>query len=418
VGVLDHIGGALYRSDDGGESWSETSASISPLPPTAVAIAASAPRNVYLATNGAGVLTSRDAGVTWDSSSGLMASYVNNAIALDATPKTLLAAVSDGYGPVGRLFISSNAGRTWSQPSGATRDRPIPPIDSLVADPSDPSTVYASRGDSTLLKSVDGGHTWTQYDTAPLQIAALAADPASPATLYAACDCGVAKTTDGGQTWSATASGLPSITAVAVDPGAGTVYASGEGAAYASSDGGASWTSITPIPGQFLVQLLAAPTTPATLFAATSQGVFVSNDGGRSWTTAPTGLSGPTSVAISPAHAETVYAMVVGQLYRSDDTGQTWRTIGAPLAFATAGLIVDPKDPNIIYSATCGGGLFELDQAPAAAASSSGGCAIAPPSGRPAPAAVVALLALAWAAVCAMRAHHRRGTRRPALPTN
>jgi photosystem II stability/assembly factor-like uncharacterized protein len=419
VGVLDHVGGALYRSDDGGESWTETSASISPVPPTAVAIAASAPRNVYLATYGAGVLTSRDAGVTWESSSGLIASCVNSAIALDATPKTLLAAVSDGYGPVGRLFISSNAGRTWSEPSGATRDQPIPPIDSLVADPSDPPTVYASRGDSTLLKSVDAGHTWAQYNTAPLQIGALAADPESPTTLYAACDCGVAKTTNGGQAWSATASGLPLITAVAVDPGGGTVYAATEGAAYASSDGGASWTSITPIPGQFLLQLLAAPTTPATLFAATSsQGVFVSNDGGRSWTPAPIGLSGPTAVAFSPTNAETVYAMVGGQLYRSDDTGQTWRTIGAPLAFVTAGLTVDPKDPNIIYSATCGRGLFELHQAPPAAASSGGSCAIAPPSGQPAPAALVALLALAWAAVCAMRARHRRGTKRPAMPTN
>ena len=130
--------------------------------------------------------------------------------------------------------------------------------------------------------------------------------------------------------------------------------------------------------------MLVAPTTPATLFATTSDNVYASRDGGDSWQVVQlpgtTFELGALRLAVSPADAKTVYAMQERQLLRSDDQGQSWRAVGGVLEEPLNAIAVDANQPNMIYAATCGGGVFALRQTADTMGGSGGdGCSVGSP---------------------------------------
>ena len=78
-------------------------------------------------------------------------------------------------------------------------------MQTLVLDPLVVGTLYAVIGNQGVLKSTDGGVTWTAAN-AGLEggVRALAIDPLTPAILYAAATSGVFKSIDGGASWNPT----------------------------------------------------------------------------------------------------------------------------------------------------------------------------------------------------------------------
>jgi photosystem II stability/assembly factor-like uncharacterized protein len=92
------------------------------------------------------------------------------------------------------------------------------------------------------------------------------------------------------------------------------------------------------------------------LFAGTDNGyLFRTDDDGDSWKPISEGLPQLefTRVATSPHHKETVYAALSGKptdhfspfVYRSDDSGETWRAISDGLPLETVNVILE--DPNV-----------------------------------------------------------------------
>ena len=91
--------------------------------------------------------------------------------------------------------------------------------------------------------------------------------------------------------------------------------------------------------------------------------VHVTRDGGETWTRLggglPPGIIGKIDVDIARSQTTTVYALVEapapqGGLYRSDDSGATWKqTSNAPNLLARpfyyTYVDVDPKDPNTVW---------------------------------------------------------------------
>src|SRR6476659_5841249 len=69
--------------------------------------------------------------------------------------------------------------------------------DSVVIDPLNPNTLYASASGGGVYKSVDGGTNWTVSNSGLLNIDVrlVVIDPTTPSTLYAATTTGVFKTT-------------------------------------------------------------------------------------------------------------------------------------------------------------------------------------------------------------------------------
>jgi photosystem II stability/assembly factor-like uncharacterized protein len=277
------------------------------------------------------------------------------------------------------LFRSGNRGTTWRAVGAAPNAR----VGAIVFDPRHAGTAYAGTADPVsstthVLKTTDGGETWTPSDTGLIQpaffgITSLAIDPRRPAVLYASPGyaTGVFKTGDGGATWAA--SGLEGlfVYAVVVDPTSSTVFAGTSSGVFRSLDGGATWTPRGLTKG--IVALALAPGVPAgkpqTLYAG-GDGLYCSTDGGAHWRSIRRGL--PTkivaAVAVHPRFSSVLYVALPeltdgtagrGGLFRSVDGGASWQALGQGLpARGALAVAIDPRAPSRVYAGLAGEGLF------------------------------------------------------------
>jgi photosystem II stability/assembly factor-like uncharacterized protein len=161
------------------------------------------------------------------------------------------------------------------------------------------------------------------------------------ATGYAAGDFGtLLKTTDGGATWSGlpvgTFQGLSIVQAV----DANTVFAGGGCVARRSTDGGKTFTAVsfTPVESSCRAQLRALSFVSPTLgFLLLDDGsVFTTDDGGTQFaqrtalpgTGAAGGVAAPSSLAFtSPT---TGVATAGGRIFQTTDAGVSWRVVAEP----------------------------------------------------------------------------------------
>ncbi len=104
-------------------------------------------------------------------------------------------------------------------------------------------------------------------------------------------------------------------------------------------------------------------------FGAAAGGVWKSTDAGVSWKPLwdhfPEASPAVGAVAAAPSNPSIVYAgtgemnirgdVVAGNgLYRSDDAGKTWRFIGLRHSGAIGRILIDPKNPDIVFVAALG----------------------------------------------------------------
>ena len=186
-------------------------------------------------------------------------------------------------GEDGVLLRSTDGGATWSlRDSGSTRH--------LRAVARAANTGWAVGDGGTVLRSSDGGQTWTAQNAGSHQqlrgVAVLDAQHA-----WAVGDGGVVLlTTDGGATWEQHAAGVERLHAVAfVDVLHGLAVGQG-GAIVQSADGGQSWTAMDSGTG---AHLRAVALSGSSAWAVGDAGTLLrSTDGGASWTSVATGATG------------------------------------------------------------------------------------------------------------------------------
>jgi len=217
----------------------------------------------------------------------------------------------------GGVWKTTDGGNTWTP---LTDDQPALAIGALALDPSHPNTVYAGTGEENfsqdsysgvgILKSTDGGSTWTNYPGPFTQhyIGGLAVHPTDGVTVLAASSIGIYRSTDAGQTWTLVQSGV--ATAVYFDPAQpgvawaaiGNPFGSMLNGVYRSTDSGATWTladgaSPNALPDQSAmgrIQIVNVPTSPNSAYAIVTTpivgpgsnllGVYSTTDAGVNWT--------------------------------------------------------------------------------------------------------------------------------------
>ena len=235
-----------------------TSLAINPLVSTTAY--AGTTRSLYRSTDG---------GATW---SRVLASQTYTVAVDPVSPSTVYAG---GNG----VNKSVDDGATWtriSQGPGGGRLR------SLVVDPQTPTTLYA--GMQGVFKSVDGASNWAPAMTGlpqAFEVGALAIDPQTTSTIYAGLrdTGGVFKSTDGGASWSQSSNGLPArdVLALAVNPAAPSIVFAGTYGAgvFMSVDGGANWSPMNDQLATLFVRALAFDASSSTIYAGTDgAGVF------------------------------------------------------------------------------------------------------------------------------------------------
>ncbi len=232
----------------------------------------------------------------------------------------------------------------------------------LAADPATPGTVYARAGFFDLVRSADGGRTWT-WSGSGLQGSlplAVVVDPAHPSTLYLTGSSGLFRSDDGARHWrllrqTSGAGSTPLLDVLVASPAA--LFVTTANGLERSTDGGATWNQIFP---GFPIVLQVSRTDPRRIYLLTTRGeIFQSADGGDSW--APTGpvVSGPPlerltagGLAVAPSDALTLYATNDRNFYRSTDGGAHWSRVSTQRADAVPydTIVVDPRAKTHLYA--------------------------------------------------------------------
>ncbi|MEQ1678340.1 MAG: hypothetical protein ABL876_16700, partial [Chitinophagaceae bacterium] len=277
------------------------------------------------------------------------------AVGVPQQPNTFYIGVNNGG-----VWKTTDYGRTWfpifdDQPTGSVGD--------VAVAPSNPNVLYVGSGEGLqrpdlsigdgIYKSTDAGKTWTYHGLKDVQqIGGLAIDPTNENRVFVAAlghpygpneERGVYRTTDGGKTW--------------------------EKVLYKDENTGAVQVTIDPKnPNIVYADMWAGRQGPWENGAwnGKESGLFKSTDGGTTWKKLTNGLPtteqglGRIGFCIAPSDANRMYATVdagqLGGIYRSDDAGETWKRMisdnrywGRAADFAE--VKVDPKNPDIVYSA-------------------------------------------------------------------
>ncbi len=158
---------------------------------------------VLAGTKSNGVYRSLDGGATWSQTMNNALS-VNDIVFHPAAPLTVYAATQSG------LYVSYDGGASWISTSLTT------PTSTIAIPPGAPLIMFAgdsrptSQGSNGVYKSTDGGLSWAPASSGlkgSKTITALTIDPTvslAGITVYAGTDAaGIYSTTDGGNTWNA-----------------------------------------------------------------------------------------------------------------------------------------------------------------------------------------------------------------------
>ena len=133
------------------------------------------------------------------------------------------------------------------------------------------------------------------------------------------------------------------------------------GGFFKSTDGGVTWRESAQLKDQAIHSLAQSESNPDTLIAGTFTTIFRSEDSGETWKQLPTaqfpGLNHVESLAIDPRTTDTIYAGTFYLPYKSLDGGQTWKSIRNGMIddsdiFA---IDIDPRDPDHIIASACSG---------------------------------------------------------------
>ena len=263
-----------------------------------------------------------------------------------------------------QVVVTTDAGATWKplsspQPNAGSSQPAI-----LAVDPRNTSTLYVGSANN-VCKSTDGGlhfHCATLPLTSPETLEALAVDPVHSAIVYAGLtgSTAILKSSDGGQTWTDSSTGLQGVSlfSLVIDPfHPDVLYAWIGSGGYVSTDGAASWQPSSlpwpPAMSFFGLHFTFDPVTAGIIYGPgySNSGIFIqrSSDGGKTWTQLTAPFVGCCVVA-DPKTPGVIYGGE-GSLsfWKSTDGGKSWNPTSI-FGTVVGQISVDPVNTQVILA--------------------------------------------------------------------
>lgn len=258
------------------------------------------------------------------------------------------------------LCVSRDAGQSWSALDLPGEHKVVW---SILLHPRDPDVIYVGTEDLAIYKSGDGGRSWRQLATVepaglcrmgfPSRVIRLALDPSAPDEIYAGIEVGgVIRSLDGGESWSDVSAGLLKL---AEQPHLKSKIGSDT-----DTEGMMDSHALTISPAQ-----------PGTVVLATRMGLFRSHDKGETWEEMGIGRFSPLTYARDvqvwphdPKVMHTALSVAAtsdeGSLYQSRDLGATWSRLDRDVEINSTLMIIatSARDPGRIYCAARRGQVF------------------------------------------------------------
>lgn len=371
--------GGLWRSRDDLGSWSL----LTPRELVVNALLVLPGGSVLAGTDGAGVLRSEDRGASWQASNDGFAERFVAQLLFDG-PRLVAGLLGDRQHS--GVLVAPRFDGPWTRLARGLEGRELASL-ALVPSREGAAEVLAGT-DQGLYLSVSPSGEWRAL---PLvaggldergRVAAVAvAGGGSRPVFLAGTERGLLRSGDGGQTWTRRVLGLSSpVTALAVAPvEREVVLAATRLGLHRSGDGGQTWTEVAAAPLDVPLGSLQFLADGRTVVGTSARGLVLSQDQGRTWMRRGGGLplSNVTSVAALP-DGRTLVASDFDRavLYLSRDGGQNWEPLpvqGLPSTRVFA-LAADPSAPGRVVAAPTSGGLHAWS-APLAAGARGGSAA-------------------------------------------
>lgn len=328
----------------------------------AVVVAPSDP-NVIWAGNSGGVFRSTDGGATWSDVSGPVVDV--DYLAVHPTDPNRAWALT-GTWPVTRFYRTDDGGATWRDlTDGLDALRP----GGLAVDPRNPDTLYVSSGCMQLfdtigapqgfgpgvMKSTDGGVTWkASYGGASAYggcAEEMAVDPFSPWRVFVAGQLAFVESYDSGATWQQSDGPRPTRAVVFDARYPFTHYGLGSGFApdvLVSQDGGFTWAKAGTPPS--VARAISMDPERSRIFLGTFAGVWRSGNGGTVW--AKTSLTAAVNALDFGGVPAALFAATNEGLYRmlNRGLGESRLLDLHDRAADVMSIAVDPSSPDVVYA--------------------------------------------------------------------
>jgi photosystem II stability/assembly factor-like uncharacterized protein len=311
---------------------------------------------VFLATTGQGLRRA-----VADDNGGLKAEPVASGYDVRCVAAHPSQAGTVFAGATGRGVLKSHDfGRSWHEcgPGEVT-------VKSLASSRADPARVYAGAKPACLYVSADGGESWSELDSfrrirsrlfwfSPAEwpftayVQALAVSPADANLVVAGIELGaVVRSTDGGRTWEDHRPGaMRDCHCLAAHASAPNWFyqGAGNGGGALSRDGGAHWQRLPGLDRAYGWAAAADVVDPALHYLSASPGIqahsahaaaAIFRSRGDRWERLAGGLPSPLdampyALLTGPGAGQVTAGLANGELWQSDDAGDTWRCLGSP----------------------------------------------------------------------------------------
>jgi hypothetical protein len=284
------------------------------------------PQLLYAGTQGQGVLRSQDSGKTWHPAG--LAGQIVKSIAVSAFPDGNAAeqgVVFAGTKSPPMIFMSSDGGENWTEceafrriPSRWFWFSPAEPpftayVQGIALSPQDPQVILAGIEYGAVVRSQDGGKTWSDHRPGAVRDChSITFHARNGEWAYEGGGTGPAFSRDGGKTWRQPGNGMdrrycwavaadpvhPEVWYVSASPGPNKAHSRDNAQAHIfRSVGGAPWEKLSgglPQPLNAMpYALVTDPSVAGHVYAGLSNGdVWFSEDYGNHWGKLPLNLGG------------------------------------------------------------------------------------------------------------------------------
>lgn len=264
---------------------------------------------IYLGGANEGLLYSYDGAKSWQVAKGLGARTISD-VAIDPNSKCII------YATIGNeLFKSTDCNRSWK--SIYVDNRKIS-IKGLAVDHYDSTNIYIGTDKGEIIKSYNSGETWQTISRLKINIKRIIISPHDSRTIFIVASNGIHRSSDAGVSWSNLNKNLEEF------------------------GGAASYKD-----------MIVSESVSGLIYLTVKYGILKSTDNGDNWENIEliTPEKGATinAITVNPKNTDEIYYVTNTLFYRSFDGGENWTPKKLPTSGFGWKLLIDPKNPNIIY---------------------------------------------------------------------
>lgn len=308
----------------------------------------------------AGIWISLNQGDIWRSANTLMSPTGNQSLegvgvfglAQDPADKNTWYATA---GATGLLYSYANGAAWQGTLSGLGFVRTV------WIDAKNKCTLYAGL-DNKVVKTIDCGRSWApMYVDARnnVQVVGIVTDPKYQNTVYAAMSGGdILRSLDGGLTWSPVFRFQDILTGMKIGQAQGTLYvASVSNGLWRSADDGQTWTNFKDLTTALLpdagnIDRFFVGRDENSFVLQTKTGILRSDDAGKTWRRltliTPREQTFIQVSAVFPGNFDQIYYVMGTTLYRSLDGGKNWKTLSLPSRRPVTAMTVDYSNASTV----------------------------------------------------------------------